>query len=109
MSAKSTKPRKSKARGSRGVTIASFSPGCFQEFTSVGLPIPPPSTVDKKSANGSSNGKKKLTATDRSHLKSIEAILNNSINLAKHIEDANSSKMLKLLREARDLAIKLRG
>ena len=107
MSAKSTKARKSKARGSRGVTIASFSPGCFQEFTSVGLPIP--STAAKSSANGKTNGQRKLTAKDRSHLKSIETILNNSINIAKHIDDANSSKMLKLLHEARELAIKLRG
>jgi hypothetical protein len=109
MSAKSTKARKPKTRGSRGVTIASFSPGCFQEFTSVGLPIPSPSTAAKSSANGKTNGQRKLTAKDRSHLKSIETILNNSINIAKHIDGANSSKMLKLLHEARDLAIKLRG
>ena len=88
-----------------GVTIASFTPGAFIKYTATNQAPAPTLHVHNKTRNG----KHRLAVEDRGHLKDIEIYLNKCVNLAERLEGKEADKMLRLLREARDRAIRLRG
>jgi hypothetical protein len=59
--------------------------------------------------NGLKNAKATIAGHDRGRLRSIEIFLNNCLNLANAIESKQAAKVVQLLRDARDEAIRLRG
>lgn len=110
MSTRISKKPKTK-RPSSGVTTASFEPGHFFEFISNGTPLPSPLVENnhKKPASGNGAAKNRPRSTERRYLKDIEIFLNNCVNLAERLEDKQGAKIVQLLREARERAIRLRG
>lgn len=64
----------------------------------------------EKGTNGKAGGAKtSIAEQDRRRLKSLEIFLNNCLNLANAIESKRADKIIQLLTEARDRAIRLRG
>ena len=110
MSVRQPSPAKTKRLNS-GVTTASFSPGGYVEFTEAGdrPPIKPGDSNHKKPSNGKFVGKKKPSVQVRRYLKDIEIWLNNCVNFAERLEGKEGAKILQLLSEARERAIRLRG
>ena len=107
MSVRTPKATKTK-RASKGVTTVSFDAGEFIRFTSTAMPLPSPASEAEKPSNGKTIVKRP-SVSDRRNLRSIEIFLNNCVNLAGGLEDKRAAKILRLLREARDQAIRLRG
>jgi hypothetical protein len=111
MKAKTKGPNSAKL--TPGVTTATFEPGCYFEFTELGIALPERSEENhqKKPLNGQAGGEKKpsVLTHDRRRLKQIEVFLNNCLNLATAIETKRAAKIIQLLREARELAIHVRG
>jgi hypothetical protein len=111
MKAKTKRPNSAKL--TPGVTTATFEPGCYFALTELGIELPERSEEipQKKPLNGKAGGVKKTGALthDRRRLKQIEVFLNNCLNLAAAIETKRAAKIVQLLREARELAIHVRG
>ena len=64
----------------------------------------------EKAANGKAGSARTGVADhDRRRLKTLEIFLNNSLNLARAIESKQAAKLIQLLTEARERAIRLRG
>jgi hypothetical protein len=106
---KNRTPKKPKREGpDPRVTTASFDR--FIEFTATAQkpPIHPLGNGHAKSANGKPS-KKAASAPDRGRLRDIEARLNNCLSLAGSLETKQAAKLIQLLTEARERAIRLRG
>ena len=87
------------------------SPPLLFDVIDHGINIPMLRAGKSHSSNGKASGKKKpqVAEQDRRRLKELEIFLNNCMNVANGLEDKRAAKILRLLREARDQAIRLRG
>ena len=106
MSARIAKTPK-KQRSSPGIVTASFDEGCFVEVTENGA-----SSTSKTNHRKPPNGKASPPTPinwERYYLKDIEIWLNNCVNFAERLHGKEATKILRLLREARERAVKLRA
>ncbi len=106
---KNRTPKEPKGEGpDPRVTTASFDR--YIEFTATAQkpPIRPFGNNHAKPANGKP-AKKSASAPDRGRLRDIEARLNNCLSIASSLQTKQAAKLIQLLTEARERAIRLRG
>jgi hypothetical protein len=94
------------------VATLTFEPGCYFEIIDSPAKFPTGSGSNHKQLkprNAAAGRKNGLGQRDRQHLRNIEIWLNNCLNLVQGVETKRVAKIIPLLRDARDLAIRLRG
>jgi hypothetical protein len=103
---KAIKKRNASRRSSR---IVIESPPLV-EFTDQAIqPLFDAVASDPKPALNGAASKKLLNVQDRRYLRDIEIWLNNCVNFAERLEGREAARILRLLTEARDRAVRLRG
>jgi hypothetical protein len=101
------KTSKKRAPVRRPSRIVIESPPLIAEFNDE--PSPLPTTKNPKAQLNGAAAKQSPSAQDRYYLRDIKIWLNKCVNFAERLEGKEAAKILRLLRETRERACRLRG